>query len=101
MSIKTTRWVGLVVLLVTILLGGLFLPALYPGRDSSAASSSRHRTVQRLAYAHLVAGVLAGFGIALLVWPIRRSDTADYQSSVFCDRRLESCRAIGGCLNTE
>jgi hypothetical protein len=74
MSMKATRRFGVVVLLVAIVLGGLFLPALYPGRDTNAASASLHRTIQQLAFAHLFAGVIGGFGVALLVWPFRRTD---------------------------
>jgi hypothetical protein len=73
MSIKTTRRVGFVVLLLTILLGGIFLPAFYPSH--STRDPSRYRIMQELAYAHLLMGALAGFGLALIVWPFRRIDT--------------------------
>jgi hypothetical protein len=74
MSMKATRRFGIGVLLVAVVLGGLLLPALYPGRDATAASASLHHTIQQLAFAHLFAGVLGGFGVALLVWPFRRTD---------------------------
>jgi hypothetical protein len=81
MSIKTMRWVGLTVLLVTVLLGGIFLPALYPAHDFSAASATRNRTMKYLAYAHLFTGALAGFGIALLVWHFRSAESTGKEDS--------------------
>ena len=75
MSTRLTRRLGVMVLIATIVLSVLFLPALFPARDGSPASATLHRTIQQLAAAHLIAGALAGFGIALLVGPFRRTST--------------------------
>ena len=74
MNRKSTRRIGLRVLLITAVLGGLFLPALYPGYVASAEGGALHRTIQQLALAHLFAGAIGGFALALLVWPFRSTD---------------------------
>jgi hypothetical protein len=74
MNIKTTKRFGVALLLVAVVLGAMLLPSLYPARSGSGADASLHRTIQQLALAHLSAGVVMGFGVALLVWPFHRTD---------------------------
>jgi hypothetical protein len=74
MSTKTTRRLGMTVLLITVVLGGMLLPALFPGRDGSAASAKLLRTIQQVAIAHVIAGMLIGFGVTLLLWPFRNTN---------------------------
>jgi len=73
MTIKKTKWIGLVLLLFTVVLSGIFLPAFFPAHGHEPGNTSRPaNNAAALRLPTQFAGALGGFGIALLVWPFRR-----------------------------
>ncbi len=72
MTQKQTRILGAGLLLAALIVLWAFLPSLFPVRGSKSGFAIVKRpAITRLAVSYLLTGIGAGFGIALLVWPLQ------------------------------